>query len=757
MYPYQDPTVSIDQRVEDLLSRMTPHEKIGQLKSNDGKVKVFERSGNELSITPEIMENIRNNHIGFLICVTRFDAWGGVDAEKALTPAMCARIINMLQKYNLDNSRLGIPLLHGNPATHGHMSVGSTLFPVGLGMGSTWNPKMVHDANRVIAAESRAQGSYMSDPVIIDVLSDPRWGRTEENWGEDPYLAGEMACAGVMGLQNDNRFGTTAVASLLKHFIAHGASAGGRNRAPSTVIGRDLYERYFRPWKKAVQSGALALMPSYNEIDGVQNHANRELLTGLLKNAWGYEGYVIADENAMVQMHEIQHVAESVADAQVIAMNAGVDVDIACGSEPYGEIEEAFKKGKISEERIDDAVRRVLRAKFMLGLFEHPYTPEESAACVGCPAHRSLSKEAARQSLILLKNEHSLLPIKPSVRRIAVVGPNADNLYAQIGDYAAIQKESQISTVYKGIRERARREGVETVYARGCGIWKADGEEIADACTAAETADLIVLVVGTNSWKEWRDGYEKETNCGEGFDVSDLGLTEAQKTLLRAVRSLGKPIAAVLINGRPIADAELYEACDAVLEAWYPGSEGGQAIAEALFGDYSPAGKLTVTIPKHAGQLPAYYNRKREMLGRYCDMEDQPLFPFGFGLSYTHFEYGNPVLDQTEICAGETVHISVEVKNTGRVSSDEIVQIYIADDYSSVTRPVWELCGFKRVSISAGASEIVTIPITKEAMGIVDSLGNQNIEPGSFTIGVGASSASLKLVKLYVRSAEGEQ
>ncbi len=673
-----------------------------------------------------------------------------MDADKALTPALCARIINRVQRYNMEHSRLGIPILHGNPATHGHMSVGSTLFPTGLGMGATWNPELVRRVNRVIATESRAQGSYMSDPVIIDVVTDPRWGRTEENWGEDPYLAGRMAEAGVRGLQNDNQFGETAVVSLMKHFLAHGTSVGGLNRAPAACMGRELAERCVEPWKKAVQAGGMALMPSYNEIDGVQNHLNRELLTDVLKRDWGFAGYVIADENAIAQSFTIDHVEESLEQAQKDAFNAGVDVDIACGYEPFGLLEQAAERGEISLARIDDAVRRVLRVKLALGLFEHPYTSETAAECVGCASHRALSLEAARQSAVLLKND-GILPLREP-KTIAVIGPNADHLYSQIGDYAAIQKYEHIQTVWKGVRDRAARYGGKALYAKGCGVLRANDEEIAQAVDTARAADVVVAVLGTNSWKEWREGYEHETNCGEGYDVSDLSLPGAQRRLLDALRDTGKPIVCVLVNGRPIS--EDWNECAAVLDAWYPGCEGGTAVAELLFGDVNPSGKLTLTIPRGAGQLPAYYNRKREMLGGYCDVGAKPLYPFGYGLSYTTYAYSPLTLSAERIAPDGSLTASVDVTNTGARDGEEIVQLYITDEYASVTRPVKALKGFQRVCVPAGQTVRVSFSITADALQLVDREGRLCVEPGDFTVGVGANSERLQLARFRV-TAEG--
>jgi beta-glucosidase len=752
MKNYTDSSLNVEERVHDLLAKMTIEEKIAQLKSNDGRVKVFYRDGDTIEIAEEAKNMIRHHGLGFLICVTRFDSWAGVDADKALTPDLCALIMNKLQKFNLENSRLGIPLLHGNPASHGHMSVGSTMFPINLLTGSTWNPELFTKICRVIASESRAQGSYMSDPVIIDVIMDPRWGRAEENFGEDPYLVGEMAVAGIKGLQNDNEFGENSVVALLKHFVAHGASIGGQNRAPSTLQGRELIEKYMWPWKKAVDAGALAIMPSYNEVDGVQNHMNKSLLTGLIKNTWGFKGYIIADENGIDQLHDIDKVAESHEIAEIKSFNAGVDVDIAAGSEPYEYLLKAYKSGHISEARINEAVSRVLYAKFKVGLFENSFTDTTKAATVGCEEHRLLAREAVRQGVIMLENKNSTLPLNKNGQKIAVIGPNADNIFSQIGYYSPIQRYSDISTVYKGIKEKLKgRATTEVIYAKGCSIKEYSQTLLEDAIKAAEQSDVIIVAVGGSSWKEFRPGKEMETDCGEGCDRANLDLFEPQMTLLKALKKTGKKMIAVLINGRPMTINWLAENCDAVLEAWYPGCEGGNAIADIIFGDCCPSGKLTVSIPRHVGQLPVYYNRKHEMTKDYIDITGKPLYPFGYGLSYTKFEYGPLVLNKNTIRIGEELEAYIDVKNSGEYDADEIVQLYVSDDFASVTRPCLELKSFQRVHIRKNETCRVIFRIGEEAFKLVDENMQELVEPGSFTIMVGSRSDELKTTRLVVR------
>ncbi len=748
MFVYEDSTASLEDRVSDLLGRMTIEEKLGQLRSNEALMKLYRRVGDEVELSDEAEEVLKGDGLGFSIFFARFDEQADAEADKALTPRMCAEFVNKMQKYNLENTRLHIPILNGNPATHGHMSVGSTVFPVGLLMGSTWNTEHYQRVAAAIASESRAQGSYMSDTAIIDLVLEPRWGRTEENYGEDPYLVGEMACAAVRGMQNENNFGENAVVAMLKHFIGHGAPTGGHNCNPCAVLGREFVRNYLWPWKKAVQAGALGLMPSYNEVDGVHNHCNRALLTDVVKGEWGFKGYIIADQDGVERLHSVHRVAETGEDAEVMAFNAGVDVDIA--HYPFRYLDGACSKGRLPEARIDDAVSRVLYVKFRLGLFDNPYVNLDRLKLVGCAEHRELARETARQGIIMLKNE-TTLPLRREKQTIAVIGPNADNILCQIGDYATIQRSRDICTVYQGIRDAAEAFGARTLYAKGCRRNSHDTASLNEAVKVAGQSDVIIAVVGGSSWKDGLPGSKSDTDCGEHVDKANLDLSESQMTLLKALKATGKRIVAVLINGRPITATWIAENCDAILEAWYPGCEGGNAIADIVFGDCCPSGKLTVSIPRHVGQLPIYYHQKPRTIENYHDLPGDPLYPFGFGLSYTRFEYTDIRLQRDVIGPGEESEVSITVTNTGDYDADEIVQLYVYDEYSSFTRPVKELRGFKRVRIGKHAHERISFRIGHQELKTINGKLEEVVEPGSFRIMVGRDSMNLSEVKLVVK------
>jgi beta-glucosidase len=749
---YMDTARPIEERMEDLLGQMTIDEKIGQLKSNDAKIPIYYKEGNDVYLTDEAKEMLSGNSIGLLTCATMASFWLRDEVGSALEPVMCARLLNKIQKFTIENTRLGIPVFAGSASAHGHASVGTCMFPVNLMMASTWNPGLVKEVSRAIAREARLLGSWVSDSTILDLTVDPRWGRTEENYGEDPYLAGIMVVAAVNGLQNDNQFGREAVAAHPKHFTGHSASIGGHNRAASTILSRELHEKYLWPFREAIRAGALMLMPAYNDIDGIPNHINKELLTDTVKGRWGYRGMVIADCDAIVRLHDNHKVAESYEDAQTMAFNAGVDLDLTSGSEPFSELRKAFDKGRITMDRINDAVARILYLKFKLGMFDGEIyiDPERTESIVNCPEHRQLAREAVRQGVVLLENKNGALPLKKEGLSIAVVGPNADNMYNQMGDYTPFQSYEKVSTVYKGIRDKVLPFGTKVQYAKGCSIKECPEEMLAEALAAAKASDVVIAVMGGSSWKEKSNWQQGDTECGEGVDRSDLNLYPAQQTFLEQLKKTGKKLIVVLINGRPMSINWLAEHADAVLEAWYPASEGGNGIADIIFGDCCPSGKLTVSVPRSVGQLPVYYNRKFESMQDYIDLTWKPLYPFGYGLSYTKFTYANLAVDKSEIRLGEEAAVSVDVTNAGDCDGDEVVQLYIRDDYASVTRPFMELKDFRKVGIKKGRTERVAFRLHTDKLKIMDINMQEVTEPGTFTLMAGGNSQDVLCTKLTV-------
>ena len=748
MERYKNPLLSVEERVEDLLGRMTIEEKIGQVKSNEALMKLYVRSDEVVDLSEEAKESLKGSGIGFTIFFARFDEHADADVDKALTPQMCAEFVNKMQEYNLENTRLGIPILNGNPATHGHMSVGSTMFPVGLMTGSTWNTELFTQVASTIAIESRAQGSYMSDTAIIDLVLDPRWGRTEENYGEDPYLVSEMACAAVRGMQNNNEFGPDSVVAMLKHFIGHGAPTGGRNCHPCALGGREFVRNYLAIWKKVVLTGALGLMPSYNEVDGIQNHRNKEFLTDLVKTAWGFKGYIISDQDGIQMMHTVNKVAKTIEDAEITAFNAGVDVDIALY--PFKHLKEAYEKGLILDERLDEAVSRILYVKFKLGLFENPFVDLSKIGLVGCKSHRELACEVARQGIILLENKDQILPLKKDMKTIAIVGPNADNLFSQIGDYSTIQRYEDVTTVFKGIRDYVKDTAIKILYAKGCSTHSHSDKSIKEAVETAKESDIVIAVMGGSSWKDGLIGDESNTDCGEFIDKANLDLTESQLLLLKKLKDTGKKLIVILVHGRPQSVNWVSENCDALLEAWYPGCEGGRALAEIIFGSCIPSGKLSVSVPRHSGQLPIYYHQKSQRTYDYHDLAGSPLYPFGYGLSYSKFSYLKISLKQNAIKVNGSTDVVVQIENSGQYDAVEVVQLYIFQEFSVFTRPKMELKGFQRKRIDSGKIVNVVFSIGPEELRTIDSKMNEIVEPGSYRIMVGRNSVDFLEARLEV-------
>ncbi len=763
--------LSPESRASTLLKLMNVDEKIGQLTQLFGW-KTYDKNpdGGPVKLTDAFKEEVRSRGVGSLYGTLRADPWTGVTLSTGLSPREGAEAVNVIQKFAMEASRLRIPILFGEECSHGHMAIGATVFPVPLSMGSMWDVQLYKRICRAVALETRVQGGAVTYSPVLDVVRDPRWGRTEECYGEDPYLAGEMAAAAVTSMQGERLDDPGSLGVTLKHFAAYGASEGGRNGAPARIGPRELHEIDLPPFRKGVQAGALSIMPAYNEIDGVPCTSNRYLLTDVLRRQWGFDGFVITDCGAIDMLANGHQSAEDGAKASALALRAGIDMEMS-GSMFGRHLKSALDKGLVSSEELDEAVLRVLKAKFRLGLFERPYAdPEGSAAIIGRAEHRELARRAATEGTVLLKNERGTLPLRADViRKIAVVGPNADRMYNQLGDYTSPQARASVATVLDGIVGKLKGTESEVLYAPGCSVRGQSREGFERARAAAEEADVTVLVLGGSSARDFGEGTidlrtgasvvsdsaESDMDCGEGIDRVTLRLSGVQLELAQHLKQAGKPLVVVYINGRPIVEPWIDGHADAILEAWYPGQEGGNAIADLLFGDSNPSGKLTITIPRHEGQLPLVYNNKRTRGKRYLEYDLTPQYPFGHGLSYTSFAYSPVRLGTESIAADETTHAAVTVTNTGDRAGAEVVQLYVTDVVSSYTRPERELKGFCKVFLEPGESAEVSFPLGKEALQITHPDKEGEVEPGLFVIGIGGSSVSLNKVELRaVASAE---
>lgn len=761
---YKDRSYSDSERAQHLLSLMTLEEKIGQLVQPFGW-QVYEHKDGRIELTEAFKKQVANGGIGSLYGVLRADPWTGVTLESGLSPEAGAAAVNEIQRYAIEHSRLGIPILIGEECSHGHMAIGATVFPVPLTLGSAWNVELYREMCRAVARETRSQGGAATYSPVLDVVRDPRWGRTEECFGEDAYLISELAVASVEGLQGQSLDQEDSVAATLKHFVGYGSSEGGRNAGPVHMGKRELLEVDLLPFKKAVKAGAASIMPAYNEIDGIPCTTNHELLQDILRTEWGFEGMVITDCGAIDMVAAGHDTAENGMDAAVQAIRAGIDMEMS--GEMFGHhLLEAVRRGKLDEAIIDAAVRRVLDLKFKLGLFDAPYAdPERAARVIGCEEHVNLARRLAEEGIILLKNEAQVLPLSKKSGRIAVIGPNADMGYNQLGDYTSPQPATNVTTVLGGIRSKLSAESERVLYAPGCRIKDESREGFDNALEMAGQADTVVMVVGGSSARDFgegtidlKTGASKVTehswsdmDCGEGIDRMSLELSGVQLELIQEVYKLGKPVIVVYINGRPIAEPWIEDHAHAILEAWYPGQEGGHAIADILFGDVNPSGRLTISVPKHVGQLPVYYHGKRSRGKRYLEDDSQPRYPFGYGLSYTEFSYSNLTVDPRTIPADGEATVRVEVANVGDREGAEVVQMYISDVVSAVTRPARELKGFRKIKLAPGESRTVEFTVGAEQLQYIGQDYKLIVEPGQFRILVGRHVNDTLSADLWVR------
>ncbi len=759
---YRDSTANTDRRVADLLSRMTTEEKIGQLLCLFGW-EMYTRTDTSVTISKAYEEMLRSTGAGMLWGTLRADPWTKKTLTTGLNPYMSAEALNALQRYAVENTRLGIPLLFAEECAHGHMAIGTTVFPTSIGQGSTWDPELIEKMARAIAAEVRSQGAHIGYGPILDLAREPRWSRMEETFGEDPYLISRMGVAVVTGLQGDGLKDKGSVISTLKHFYAYGIPEGGHNGGIVSIGTRELFQNCMYPFHQAVKAGAVSIMTSYNSVNGIPCTADNYTLKTVVRDRWGFDGFFVADLDAIGALVTSHRVAETTSDAAAMSLNAGVDVDL--GGNSFITLKEALEKGTISMSDIDIAVKRVLKKKFEMGLFENPYVDALQAQRIGrSEEHIDLARQVARESIILLKNENGLLPLNKDIRSIAVIGPNADNMYNQLGDYTAPQDDKAIVTVLEGIKNSVG-EGTAVTYVKGCAIRDTTTSEIAEAVKAAKKADVAVVVLGGSSARDFKTDYANtgaatipgknstavlsDMECGEGYDRADLAVMGHQVKLLDALLRTGTPIVVVLIEGRPLNLRGLEQKAQNMILAWYPGQEGGNAIADVLFGDYNPAGRLPVSVPASVGQLPVYYNNISPARHNYLEASSAPLFCFGHGLSYTSFGYSGLNITASENKESIKVSVSFRVKNTGNREGDEVVQLYIRDNVSSVVTEEKKLRRFQRTHLSPGEEKAISFEIDNEDLCLYDEQMNRIVEPGSFNIMIGASSEDIRLSSAF--------
>lgn len=744
--PYLDARLPVERRVEDLLARMTLEEKVGQM--NMPCVYRAEMGGAATNTGETVLRHVavkteacrkfaEGTHLAGL------GPGGGFFtlADNILPegPRQQAEFFNELQRIALTKTRLKIPLLQTEEGTHGLMCSGGTIFPEGPAIGSTWNAELVERIYAAAAREARAVGIHQLFTLVVEPIRDPRMGRNEEAYSEDPYMCARYAEAIVRGAQGQDVSAPDKVVAGLCHYPGQSQPVSGLERGAMEVSERTLRQVFLPPWVAGIRKmGALGVMATYPAIDGVATHGSDWLLTSVLRDELGFQGLVLGEGSGLSTLLD-EHVVAEQKEAGVLALRAGVDVGISYEPAYMLALLEAVKEGRVPMALVDRAVRRILRQKFRLGLFERPYV-DVGAAVSDVPRdrHRELALQAAREGIVLLKNEKNLLPLSRDIRRIAVIGPNADDVRNQLGDYTSKIILQEIVTVLKGL-QRKLGSGAEVVHVKGCEVAGTKLNQIREAAEAARRAQVAVVVVG-----------ESRATNGEGRDVASLDLSGMQEELLRAVHATGTPTVLVLINGRPLSIRWAAENVPAIVEAWLPGEQGGHAVAEVLFGDYNPSGRLPVTVPRHVGQLPVYYNhsftKARALAGRgYVDMPARPLWPFGHGLSYTRFQYSDLQIDPPRIRPDGSVRMSARVKNIGDRSGDEVVQLYLTDVVSSVSRPVKQLRGFRKIPLRPGEEKPVEFTLAREDLELLDRTLRPVVEPGRFEVILGASSEDIRL------------
>ena len=744
---YLNPNINVEDRVEDLMERMTLEEKVYQMNQFVGldHMRQAEKNLTEEELhsndaqgfykglfSDDVAEMTRRGEIGSFLHV--------------LTPEES----NLLQDLALQ-SRLKIPVLIGIDAIHGNALVsGTTVYPSPISLASTWSDDFLEIIGMQTAKEMRATGSHWTFTPNIDVLRDPRWGRVGETFGEDHLLVGNLGAAMIRGFQQDDFTGAEKVIACAKHMIAGGESINGLNAAPMDVSMRTLKEVHLKPYKQAIDAGVYSIMAAHNELNGIPCHMSSWLMTDLFRNKWAFKGFFVSDWMDIERIETLHHAAASLKEASFLSVDAGMDMHMH-GVKFSEAVVALVQEGKLSEDRVNDACRKILTAKFRLGLFENRKVDLDTISeKIFTPEHQKVALQTAREGVVMLKN-NGILPINKSkeTKRILVTGPNANN-QTILGDWHAAQPEQNVTTIFEGLKTIGNQKGFAVEFFNsGENIRKIKDERINQAANKAKDADYAIVVVGDNSMRyRWKD-----KTAGENMGRAALDLPGKQLKLIMAIEATGTPVIIILVNGRPISEPWLQDNIPAILEAWEPGSLGGQAVAEIVFGDINPSGKLPLTVARNVGQLRMIYNHKPSAyFHKYAFEKNTPLYPFGYGLSYTNFEYSTPKLSASVLSLNGTVNVSVEVKNTGNFDGKEVVQMYIRDQISSATRPVKELKGYKRIFLKKGESETVFFEIDKETLAFYDIDMNYCVEPGDFSIMVGSSSDNkdLKLTTLTV-------
>ncbi|WPR71956.1 glycoside hydrolase family 3 N-terminal domain-containing protein [Flavobacterium sp. NG2] len=745
--PYLNAKLPVEERINDLMSRMTLEQKVYQMCQYVG-LEHMKHAESELS--PEELE--KNDALGFYPGlrtkdIARLTTEGKIGSFlHVVTPEEA----NELQKL-AQQAPLKIPLLIGIDAIHGNGLVsGSTIYPSPISQAATFDDALVKEGSKQTALEMRANGMHWSFTPNIDVLRDPRWGRTGETYGEDPYLVGNMGVATITGLQSDDFTGKNSVVACAKHLIAGSSSINGLNASPTDVSKRTIYEIFLPPYRRAVkEANIFSIMAAHNEVAGVPGHMDKSMMTDLMRNRWNFKGFYVSDWNDISRIAIWHHVAKDFKEAVQFSVNAGMDMNMH-GPLFDKYVIELVQEGKIDISRVDFACRKILEAKFKLGLFENPYVDVKKAKTVNfAQSHQNNALEQARKGIVLQTNPKNILPLaNGNGKTIFITGPNADN-QTTLGDWVSPQPEENVITMLEGITKIGTENGYKVnYYDSGDRSKEITDEKINIAASKAATADMTILVLGENSF---RHDWSRKTT-GENIDRATLKLSGNQMKLANKILDLGKPVIVVYVSGSPIAEPELEQRAAAVLNTWETGAFAGQATAEILFGKLNPSGKLPLTIPRSVGQLQMVYNYKpTSYIHKYNSEPKVPLHPFGYGLSYTTFSFSEPKLSKKEFSGKEDkITVSVEVKNTGDRDGEEVVQLYIRDDVSSFTRPVKELKGYKRVALKAGESKTVSLEITAESLAMYDVDYNFVVEEGTFTIMTGNSSEDKKLKKTSI-------
>jgi len=749
LYDYKNPELPPDERAKDLLKRMTLEEKVAQMLCiwEDKKTAFFDEEGN-FSLD-KLRENLKNG-IGQIARLS--------DTNGGLNPYQMVEYANAIQKFFVEETRLGIPVIFHEECLHGLAAKDATSYPVPIGLAATFNIELIEKIFSAIAEDARTRGAHQALTPVVDVARDPRWGRVEETFGEDTYLVSQMGIASVKGLQGDGSLkNNNKVIATLKHFAAHGQPESGTNCAPANFSERFLRDTFLKPFKEAIdKAGVISVMASYNEIDGIPSHANKWLLRKVLRDEWGFKGFVVSDYYAITELYQkeetVSHgVAANKVEAAKLAVEAGVNIEFP-NPDCYPNLTEMVNNGLVDESDLDALVLPMLKYKFQLVLFDNPYIEVEPGQFEKkLEADRELALQAARETITLLKNDGTLLPLK-NVKKIAVIGPNADRML--LGGYHGTPK--YYTSVYQGIKDKVGNNG-EVFYSEGCkitvgGSWNEDEVVLPDpaedeklineAVAVAQKSDVAVLVLGGNEQTS-REAWNKN-HLG---DRPSLELVGSQNKLVEEILKTGKPVVVLLFNGRPNSIGYIKDNVPAILECWYLGQESGRVVADVLFGDYNPSGKLPISIPRSAGHIPAYYSHKPSARRGYLFDDVSPLFAFGYGLSYTKFSFDKLKLSKEVISRDEKVIVSIDVKNEGQTPGEEVVQLYVRDKVSTVTRPVKELKGFKKVKLEPGESTTVIFELLPENLAFTNVDMKFVVEPGEFEIMVGNSSRDEDLIK----------